>query len=175
MSNRHKAIKKAMKYNGISRFEASMFQKNQKKILSCKFCGSTEQGERMSSCKKRAKLQGMSIEYTLGNSYNGLNNFIQKIMHNTEFSSVETMPGSYVTIGENSKSSHFFIHRVWQTQTIYNTMYESINNVIFEFSYITKLGGIDKKKHLYLVKHCMKCWIFAVTHFLKIQEHFLYL
>ena len=33
MSNRHKAIKKVMKYNGISRFEASMFQKNQKKNL----------------------------------------------------------------------------------------------------------------------------------------------
>ena len=104
----------------------------------------------------------MSIEYTLGNSYNGLNNFIQKTMHNTEYSSVETMPDSYVTIGENSKSKYFFIHRVWQRQTIYNSMYKSIDNVIFEFSYITKLGEIDKKKHLYLEKHCMKCLLLAI-------------
>ena len=31
-------------------------------------------------------------------------------------------------------------------------MYESINNVIFEFSYITKLGDIDKKKTFILGK-----------------------
>ena len=62
------------------------------------------------------------------------------------------MPGSYVTIGENSKSSHFFIHRDLQRQTIYNSMYKSIDNVIFEFSYITKLGEIDKKKTFILGK-----------------------
>ena len=62
------------------------------------------------------------------------------------------MPESYVTIGENSKSSHFFIHRVGQRQTIYNYIYNSIDNVIFEYSYITKLGEIDKKKVFILGK-----------------------
>ena len=132
-----------------------MFQKNQKKILSCKFCGSTEQGERMSSCQKRAKLQGMSIEYTLGNSSNRWNNFIQKIMHNTEFSSVETMPGSYVTFGENSKSSHFFIHPVWQTQIIYNTMYESIHkkNIVWKWRFDIGINDVSTAQLLKIRCH----------------------
>ena len=78
MSYRHKAIKKAKRNNEISRFEASMFQSNHKKILACKFCGSTEQGERLSSCKKRAKLKGETVEYTLGRSQDGLINFVKK-------------------------------------------------------------------------------------------------
>ena len=78
MSHRDKAIKKAKRYHDISRFNASNFQVNNKKIMACKFCGSTEQGERLSSCKKRAKLQGISTEYMLGMSQSGLMNFVKK-------------------------------------------------------------------------------------------------
>ena len=50
-------IDNAKRYNDTSRFEVSMIQSNHKKILACKFCGSTEQGERLSSCKKMNKIK----------------------------------------------------------------------------------------------------------------------
>ena len=114
--------------------------------MSCKFCGSTEQGERISSCKKRAHLQGFSTEYIMGTSQNGLTNFVKKIEYNTMFESQNTIPESYLTIGENSKSRHFFIHKVWKMPMMCNELYVPIDNVIFQFSYITKFGEIDEKK-----------------------------
>ena len=147
MSNRHKAIKKAKKYNDISKFNSTNLQRNKKKILSCKFCGSTALGERLSSCKKRAHLQGISIEYTLGNVHNGLKKFVTKIEHNTCFESDEQAPENYITVGENSMSRHFFIHRIWHRQPMYNSLHNPIENTIVEFSYITKLGDIDIKKN----------------------------
>ena len=86
------------------------------------------------------------MEYILGKYQNSLNNFVQKIEHNTEFISNNTLPETYITIGENSKSSHFFIHRVCHRPSIYHSMYHSIETLLFEYSYITKMGEIDKKK-----------------------------
>ena len=146
MSTRHKAAKKAKRYHEISLFESSAFQTNHKKVIACKFCGSTEIGERLSSCKKRAHLQSISVEYILGKYQNGLNNFIHKMEHNTEFDSNNTLPETYITIGENSKSSHFFIHRVWHRPNTYPSMYHSIESLIFEYSYINKMGEIEPKK-----------------------------
>ena len=146
MSARHKAARKAKRYQDISSFEATAFQMNQKKVMSCKFCGSTELGDRLSSCKKRATLQGLSVEYTIGKYQNGLNNFLQKMQHNTEYNSNESLPETYITIGENSKSNHFFIHHVWLKPGLYHSIYQPMENLVFEFSYITKTGDIDKKK-----------------------------
>ena len=66
--------------------------------------------------------------------------------HNTEFDSNNTLPETYITIGENSKSSHFFIHRVWHRPNTYPSMYHSIESLIFEYSYINKMGEIETKK-----------------------------
>jgi len=70
----------------------------------------------------------------------------KKIEYNTNFDKTETMPSTYVTVGENSKSNHFFIHRVWHNPSFYNSFFGSIENVIFEYSYINKLGEIDDRK-----------------------------
>ena len=47
-----------------------------KKIIACKFCGSTEQGEQLSSYKKRAEVQAFIVELVI--SQNGLINFVKK-------------------------------------------------------------------------------------------------
>ena len=146
MSKRHKAILNAKRYRNMANLNVPIVQNNNKKITSCKFCGSTELGERISSCKKRAKLKCCSVEYTLGMSQQGLPNFVQKIEHNTTFESIDTIPNNYITVGENSKSRHFYIHKVWKQPMMYNSLYVSIQNVIFEYSYITKLGEIDKNR-----------------------------
>ena len=70
----------------------------------------------------------------------------KKIEHNTSFQSIDTIPNNYITVGENSKSRHFYIHKVWTQSMIYNSVYVSIHNDIFEYSYITKLGEIDKNR-----------------------------
>ena len=84
-----------------------------KKKSSFNFCGSTEPGERISSYKKRAELQGIIQEYILGSNHKRLQNFIQKIEHNTIFEMHTPFPTNPIKIGENSKSEHFFIHKVW--------------------------------------------------------------
>ena len=52
MSSRYKALKNAKYYHDISSFNASMLQVKTNKILAYTFCGSREQGERLTSCKK---------------------------------------------------------------------------------------------------------------------------
>ena len=61
------------------------------------------------------------------------------------FEPCNSKPSNIVEIGENSFSRHFFIHRVW-TETYYQNPKTDIENIIFEFSYITKLGNIDHVK-----------------------------
>ena len=76
----------------------------------------------------------------------GLSNFVEKIEHTTSFESIDTIPNNYITVGENSKSRHFYIHKVWTQPMVYNSVYVSIHNDIFEYSYITKLEEIDKNR-----------------------------
>ncbi len=83
----------------------------------------------------------------MGISQNGLTNFVKKVEYNTTYESQDTIPESYLTIGENSKSRHFFIHKVWKMPMMCNTFYVPIDNVIFQFSYITKFGEIDDTKN----------------------------
>ena len=71
-----------------------------KKNTSCKFCGSTEKGERISSCKKRAKLKGSSVEYILGMSQDGMINLIKKNVNNISYEPQTTIPNSYNTNNE---------------------------------------------------------------------------
>ena len=61
------------------------------------------------------------------------------------FDAPTTKPNSIVEIGENSKSRNFFIHRAW-TKAYYQSPKTDIENIIFEFSYINKLGNIDPVK-----------------------------
>ena len=99
----------------------------------------------MSSCKKRSHLKTFSVEYILGRGHDGLVNFTQKMEYTTMFDSPESKPTNIIDEGENSKSRHFFIHRAW-SDTHYINLKTDIENIIFEFSYITKQGEIDKNK-----------------------------
>ena len=119
-----------------------MVQQTPKKIPSCKFCGSKEPGERLSSCNKRSKLQGFSTEYTLGLDHDGLQNFVRKIEHGTIFEISTPIPSNIITIGENSKSRHFFVHKAWGKSDDHSSKV-NIDDVIFEFSYINKMGEVD--------------------------------
>jgi len=54
-----------------------------------------------------------------------------------------------VMIGENSIARYFLIHKVWQMPMMCNSLYNPRDNVIFEFSCITKLGEIyDNKNYI---------------------------
>ena len=75
-----------------------------------------------------------------------MTNFVKKIEYNTTYKSQDTIPESYLTIGENSKSRHFFVHKVWKMPMMCNALYVPIDNVIFQFSYIKKFGEIDDTK-----------------------------
>ena len=145
MSNRHRIIKKTKKYKSNFQKLDRLIHINSTKIPACKFCGSTEQGERISSCKKRSYLKSLSVEYVLGSDQDGFTNFLQKMEYNTMFESSVSKPTNIIQSGENSKSRHFFVHRVW-SQTLSVNVKTDINDIIFEFSYITKLGEIDKVK-----------------------------
>ena len=61
MSNRNKSLKKAKRFQNMSRLQYSLVQNTLKKLPACRFCGSTEPGERLSSCQKRANLEGYTI------------------------------------------------------------------------------------------------------------------
>ena len=146
MSHRHKSLRKAKRYQSMSRMQCSFVQQTPKKIPAYRFCGSTEPGERISSCKKRAKLQGYSTEYTLGSDHNGLFNFVTKIEHSTNFEMSIPIPTNIITIGENSKSRHFFIHKCW-CSSVGNVLKVNIDDLIFEFSYINKMGEVENFKN----------------------------
>ena len=107
MTNRHKYLRKIKKYSNNRNISTAFAKGMSKKKSSCKFCGSTEPGERISSCKRRAELQGLSQEYVLGSNHNGLQNFIQKMEYNTTFKTQIPFPTNAIKIGENSKSQHF--------------------------------------------------------------------
>ena len=145
MSNRHRIIKKLKRSNKIIDQREEMVHINTSKVPACRFCGSIEQGERLSSCKKRSYLKSMSVEYILGSGHDGLTNFIQKMEHTTMFETSTSKPTNIIEVGENSKSKHFFIHRVW-TNNLPQNPKTDIEDIIFEFSYITKSGDIDKVK-----------------------------
>ena len=151
MSNRHKSLKKAKRYQNMSRLQCSLVQKTPKKILACRFCGSTEPGERLSSCQKRANLQGYTTEYIRGSNHNGLFNFVTKIEHSTVFVKDSPVPTNIITVGENSKSRHFFVHRVWSTSDNQSSKV-NIDDLIFEFSYIDKMGEVETLKNQILGK-----------------------
>ena len=79
MSNRHQIIKNTKKYKSKYPKRATFIHINSTKIPACKFCGSMEQGERISSCKKRSFLKSLSVEYVLGSVQGGFTNFLQKM------------------------------------------------------------------------------------------------
>ena len=73
MTNGHKYnIQKVKKYSNNRNISTAFAKGMSKEKSSCKFCGSTEPGERISSCKRRAKLQGIGQEYILGSNHSGL-------------------------------------------------------------------------------------------------------
>ena len=151
MTNRHKYQRKVKKYSNNRNISMTFAKGMSKKKSSCKFCGSTEPGERISSCKKRAELQGLSQEYILGSNHNGLQNFVQKMEYNTTFERQIPFPTNAIKIGENSKSQHFFIHTVWSPfdETVSKVSFDSL---VIEFSYITKFGSVDSVKKQILGK-----------------------
>ena len=65
--------------------------------------------------------------------------------YTTKFDSSDSKPTNVIDEGENWKLRHFFIHRAW-SETHYNNPKTDIENIIFDFSYITKQGEIDKNK-----------------------------
>ena len=144
MSNRQKAMKK-MKRMCSSQSSYPVAFTKPKNISSCKFCGSTEQGERITSCKQRKHLKSFSTEYVLGINKLGLENFIRKMEYDTKFDNKLSIPTSFISIGENSKSKHFFIHRAWDRSEIVETK-TIFSNIILEFSYINKRGAVDSEK-----------------------------
>jgi len=131
---------KASNYS-ITLSSAVVFTKP-KAIPSCKFCGSTELGERITNCNKRKHLQSYTTEYILGCNQNGFENFIRKIEYDTQFEYKTPVPASFLSIGENSKSKHFFIHNAWD-RTECNVPRTVFCNIIFEFSYINKQGIVE--------------------------------
>ena len=146
MSTRYRIIKIKKKNDNTIGQSPELIHINNAKLPACKFCGSTEKGERLSSYKKRSFLKSMSVEYVLGSGQEGLTNFfIQKMEHSTMFETNTSNPTNIIEIGENSKSKHFFIHRVWMNNLPMNPKTD-IEDIIFEFSYITKFGEIDKVK-----------------------------
>ena len=98
------------KYSSKSNQKIELIHINSTKIPACKFCGSAEQGECLSSCKKRPFLKGFRIEYASGIGQNGLTNFLQKMKHAAMLESSTSKPIRIIEIGENSKSRHFFLH-----------------------------------------------------------------
>ena len=146
MSNRHKSLKTGKRFQNMSRLQCSLVKKTPKKLPACRFCGSTEPGERLSSCQKRANLQLYTTEYILGSNHNGLFNFVTKIEHSTVFVKGSHVPTNIITIGENSKSRHFFVHMVWSTPNNQSSKV-NIDDLIFEFSYIDKMGEVETLKN----------------------------
>ena len=97
--------------------------------------------KRISSCNKLAKLQGYSTEYNLGSDHNGLFNFVTKIEHSTIFEMSTPIPTNIITMGGNSKSHHFLVHKVW-CELGSQSSKVNIDDVIFEFSYVNKMGEV---------------------------------
>ncbi len=64
------------------------------------------------------------------------------------FKSQDTILQSYIMIGEDRKSGHFFIYKVGQLQMMCNLLYAPIDYVMFEFSNIITLGETDDNKSL---------------------------
>ena len=108
ITNGHKYLWKVNKYYNRRNTASTYAKVIKKKKSSCKFCGSTEPCERISSYKKRAELQGRSQEYILGLDDNGLQNFIQKIEYNKTFEMDSSFHHKVITIGENSKLQYFY-------------------------------------------------------------------
>ena len=92
------------KYSSKSTRRTEMIHINTSKIPACTFCGSTEQGEQFSSCKKRQCLMSFIIEYILGSGQNGLTYFLHKMEYTTMFEPTPTMPRNIIDVGENSIS-----------------------------------------------------------------------
>ena len=66
MDTQNIIMKKMKKYHKKEKLRSSIIHVDATKIPACRFCGSTKQGERISSCKKRSHLKTFSVEYTLG-------------------------------------------------------------------------------------------------------------
>ena len=79
MYNGHRIIKNTKKCRSKYPKIDALIYINSTKIPACKFCCSTEQGERISSCKKRSYLKSLSVEYVLGSVQGGFTNFLQKM------------------------------------------------------------------------------------------------
>lgn len=124
-------------------------RKNSKIHGGCSFCGSKEKGERIVNCLKRKQLQLKGMEYEIGHGKDGLNRLMQRIFVDRPFSAT-MVPSSCFTSGIERRCRNLFIHTIWLKTTVQtNYQHSAFDNLVFEFSFITKEGDTEDRRIVY--------------------------